>query len=103
MHLIFAAALLAVFAYVVAETILKYRSTPGTSLWTAFEGSMQLLWGQILVASGALIAFAAQIADYLNDPSVGDAIKSLVKPEYVPVAVLVVGIAVRWAHSRSRT
>lgn len=102
MHLIFAAVLLAVFVYVAVETYLTYKKTPGTSLWTAFEGSMQLLWGQILVASGALIAFAAQIADYLNDPSVGDAIKSLVKPEYVPIAVLGVGIAVRWAHSRSK-
>lgn len=95
---LFAAALV---AWIAVSAYITYRATPGTALITAFEGSATLAWSRLLAASSALVTAAAACADYLGAPGVSDAIKAMIRPEYVPLFGIVVALVTEWARRRT--
>lgn len=67
----------------------------------SFGHSMTIVWARLIAFVGAMLAVVQNVA---GDPSVGEAIKSLLDPKLVPVYVI--GIAVvtelmRWRTARA--
>lgn len=92
---------LGLVTYIVGSAVYQYRKTPGTSILTAFWGSLTILWTRALALSTTIIALAATFAEYLGDPSIADAIKSVVKPEYVPFIIVGIAFLTEWARRKS--
>jgi hypothetical protein len=89
----------------VAYTLYKsYRASTKTG-WhryiDAAQGSVTILWSKFSMAVTALAGLIATLADYLGDPSIGQAIKSYLKPEYVAVFVVAVQVITIWARKRT--
>ncbi len=100
-HLVIVSAFVAVVLFVFVDAARRYRATPGTSILTAFEGSASVLWARLLAASSALIGALAGAAEYLHAPGVSEAIRELLRPEYIPLFGLVSAIV--FEMSRRRT
>lgn len=97
-HLFIVLVALGIVAYIVIAAIYKYRTTPGTSILTAFHDSLTILWARVLALSGSLVALAASGADFFGDPSLSDAIKSAINPIYVPWFVVAIAIITELAR-----
>lgn len=50
---------------------------------------------------GSITGAAASAADYFNEPAIADAIKSVLKPEYVAAFTVFVAIVTIWARKRT--
>lgn len=67
-------------------------------LAAAFKHSVTILWARLVALSG-LALIAAQ--NLTADPTIGDAIKSLLKPEYLPWYVIGIGIITELCRRRT--
>lgn len=65
------------------------------SEWAAVKKSGTMLLAWLTSAAGLIIG---TLADLYNDPSVNEAVRSLLKPEYIPWYVLVFGLLVRFVR-----
>lgn len=62
-----------------------------------FKESETIFWARLQVFIGAIVAAILSVA---NDPSINEAIKSVLKPEYVPYYVIAFGIITEIARRR---
>lgn len=102
---IFAVLGLAIVAYLGFDFVKEYRAAPG-SAWdralAAGKGSATILWARFTMIVGAISTSLVSVADWLNAPGIGDAIKSaLSNPKYV--AAFLIGSAVLTEAARRRT
>lgn len=95
------AGLVAVVIWVVLHAALTWWRTPGYSLLSAFEGSLTILWGRVVVLGSALAGLALNAAGYLTDPTMVEAIKAAIPPEAVPALMIVVAWVAIWARRRT--
>lgn len=65
-----------------------------------FKDSETIFWARFQVFMGAVVA---GLLSLVNDPNVGDAIKSVLKPEYVPYYVIAFGVITEIARRRRAT
>ena len=65
-----------------------------------FKDSETIFWARFQVLMGAVVA---GLLSLVNDPNVGDAIKSVLKPEYVPYYVIAFGVITEIARRRRAT
>ena len=68
--------------------------------WSAIKKSGTMLLAWLTSAAGTI---GVTLLDLYNDPSVNDAIKSVLKPEYVPIYVLAFGLLLRVVRKRNAT
>lgn len=66
--------------------------------WAAIKKSGTIIFAWLMTASGAIVS---GVVDLYNDPSVNDAIKSILKPEYIPWYVLGIGLLLRFVRMRN--
>lgn len=81
--------------------IWRYATTPGRSVLTAFNSSATILWTHLVAFVGSLGGALMFAAPLLGDPNISDAIKGVLKPEYIPFYVLVVSIVTVIARNRT--
>lgn len=62
-----------------------------------FKDSETIFWARLQVFIGAIVAAVLSVA---NDPTVSEAIKAILKPEYVPYYVIAFGIITELARRR---
>lgn len=102
--LILTIAVAALVGYFVYLFVRGFRDATGT-LWErllgAAKGSASILWAYVLGAAGAILAFAAKVAMFVNLPEVAQFIQVSVPVEYVGGALI--AIAVINVLSRLRT
>lgn len=68
--------------------------------WAAVKKSGTMLLAWLTSAIGLIVG---TLADLYNDPSVNDAVRALLKPEYVPWYVLGFGLLLRIVRKRNAT
>ena len=68
--------------------------------WEAVKKSGTMLWAWVQAAVGIL---GVALLDLFNDPSINDAIKSVLKPEYIPWFVIGAAILLRFVRRKNAT
>ncbi|HEU4662163.1 MAG TPA: hypothetical protein VFS63_16040 [Pseudolabrys sp.] len=63
-----------------------------------FKHSLTILWARLVAVGGLLLASTQTL---IADPSVNDAIHSLLQPKYVPYYVIAIGLITEIAHRRT--
>ena len=71
-----------------------------TKIKTWFKDSETIFFARLQMVVGAVVAGLMALA---NDPSVSDAIKSIMKPEYVPYYVIAFGVVTEILRRRRAT
>lgn len=91
-------------AYYVVEFLRDYAKATGT-MWekalTASEESATMLWGKFVAFIGMGGTAAVSLSDYFNDPTLTDAIKAALKPEFVAPFVFLVAVVTIYARRRT--
>ena len=64
----------------------------------AFKHSVTILWARLVALSGLLLIAAQNLS---ADPTIGDAIKSLLKPQYLPWYVIGIGLITELCRRRT--
>lgn len=75
--------------------------TPWQRALTASRESATMLWGKIVMLVGLLSTGLVSAADYLNDPTLAEAIKAWLQPAYVTTFVMVVAMVTLFARMRT--
>jgi hypothetical protein len=65
-----------------------------------FKRSETIFWARLQVLLGAIVASVMALA---NDPNIADAIKTVLKPEYVPYYVIGFGLLTEILRRRRAT
>ena len=65
-----------------------------------FKRSETIFWARLQVFAGAVMATVMALA---NDPNISDALKSILKPEYVPYYVIGFGLLTEILRRRRAT
>lgn len=80
-----------------------YRAATGT-LWERLvagaKGSATILWARFVQVVAALTTWLVSASDLLNAPSVGQAIQTYLKPEYVAAAFVLIAVISEVARRR---
>lgn len=92
---------LGLIAWVVVAGVNTYRSTPGSSWLSAFEGSMTIAQARLKVVAAAAAGALMVGGDYLGVPAVSDAIKSVIDPKFVPFFLIVSAFLTEYARRRT--
>lgn len=95
---------LVIVGYVVVDFLREYRNAEG-SLWNrlvaAGKGSATVLWARFTVIVGALADLLIEAASWLDAPGVADAVKALLRPEYVGAFIVAVALISEFARRRT--
>ncbi len=75
--------------------------TPWQRALAATRQSATLLWARAQMLLAGLSALLVSLADYLGHPELDDAIKRLLRPEWVPAYIAVVALVTIWARNRT--
>ncbi len=75
--------------------------TPWARALTACRESATVLWSKFVLLIGFATTGLVQLADYLGDPGLADAIKGVLQPQYVGPFLLVVTFITLWARMRT--
>jgi hypothetical protein len=100
-NLILGCAALTGLLYVVANAVYQYKTTPGTSILTAFGNSLTKLVAHVSAAIVLGWDGLAKLADYFNDPQLSDAIRNIIPDSIKPYAVIGVLALIIYARNRS--
>lgn len=103
-RIVFALFLIAIVAFFVFDMVKLYAATPGSTwdrILAAGRGSATIVWGRFVAIVAAAIGLLPDAADLFGDPSLGDAIKAALNPQYV--AAFTIGIALISIFARRRT
>ena len=68
------------------------------TLKAAFRHSLTILWARLLALGGLLLAFGQSL---LADPSVDDAVRSLLKPDYIPYYMIAIALITELCRRRT--
>lgn len=102
--LILAIIALSVISYVVWTFTRDFTAAKG-STWqralSAADDSATKLWAKFVMLVGATSTALSGAATYFNDPSLSDAIKNVLQPQYVGLFVLLVAAVTIWARNRT--
>jgi hypothetical protein len=104
MQIIFAILFVAMLSYAGWTIYTEYSASKETGFhrWIdAAEGSATILWSKFVMIVTALAGLLAEGADYFNAPGVGDAIKAVMKPEYVMAGMILISLVTVWARKRT--
>lgn len=63
-----------------------------------FKFSVTVLWARFLAAIGTVLAF---IPTFTSDPHINDAIRAVLRPQYIPFYVIAIGIITEIARRRT--
>jgi hypothetical protein len=97
-------ALIALVAYSAIDLAIRYRVTVGSPwerLIVAGRDSATILWQRFVIIVAGLAGSLGELADWLNEPALKEAIQASLKPEYV--AVFTVAVALVTIVARKRT
>lgn len=104
MYIVVDIVLAAIVGYFIYDFVVTFATSTGT-IWQRLlatgKQSATILWQRFVVIVTGLSGGLVMLADYLNAPGVGDAIKSVIQPQYV--AVFVIAIALISEIARRRT
>ena len=64
----------------------------------AFRHSLTILWARLLPLGGLLLAFGQSL---LGDPIVDDAVRSLLKPDYIPYYMIAIALITELCRRRT--
>ena len=64
----------------------------------AFRHSLTIFWARLLALGGLLLAFGQSL---LGDPSVDDAVRSLLKPDYIPYYMIAIALITELCRRRT--
>jgi hypothetical protein len=100
MDIIITIAALAITAYFVFDVVRAYRAAIGT-LWqrcaAAAKGAAASLWTGFTVAVTLLINALAQLANFVNAPSVASALTTYGKPSVVAAVMIASAVILEYA------
>ena len=104
MQIVMMVILLGALAYTAWTLYSQYRASSSTG-WQRYldaaTGSATILWQKFVIAISALAGLLSQTAEYFNEPSISNAIKSALKPEYVAAFMVFVAVITIWARKRT--
>jgi len=63
-----------------------------------FKHSLTILWARVQVLAGLA---GAVLFGLIQDPAIGGALQSLLKPEYIPYYVIAIGLVTELARRRT--
>ena len=95
---------IAIIGYFGYEFYKGYREATGTPFERAVEaakGSATILWARFVTLVGLATGGLASAADYLGDPSIGTAIQTYGKPQYIAAALVLIALITTWARKRT--
>lgn len=95
---------IAIIAYFGYEFYKAYRAASGTIFQrsvAAAKGSATVLWARFVGLVGLATGGLASAADYLGDPSIGAAIQTYGKPQYIAAALVLIALVTTWARKRT--
>ena len=64
----------------------------------AFSHSLTILWARVVALAGLLLASGQAL---IVDPNVNDAIRALLKPQYIPYYVIGIGLITELCRRRT--
>jgi len=67
-------------------------------LKASFKHSVTILWARVVALLGVLLMSAQSL---IADPSVNEAVRSLLKPELIPYYVIAIGLVTELARRRT--
>jgi len=67
-------------------------------LKAAFKHSLTILWARVVALAGLLLATAQSL---IGDPNIDDAVRALLKPEYIPYYVIAIGLVTELCRRRT--
>jgi len=67
-------------------------------LKASFRHSVTILWARVVALLGVLLMSAQSL---IADPSVSEAVRSLLKPELIPYYVIAIGLVTELARRRT--
>lgn len=94
-------ALLVIFGILFAKQFATAQGDIFSRILAAGRNSATIAWQRFVIIISTAAASLSFVADYFNAPGVSDAIKSVLKPEYV--AAFVVGVALISELARRRS
>lgn len=97
--------LFAIFAYVAVIFVMDFMGETGATTWqrllAAGKNSATILWARFTLMVSSLSGALVALASYLGEPSVGDAIKTALQPQYVLGFVILSAVITEWARRRT--
>lgn len=69
-------------------------------LKAAFAHSVTILWARLVALAGLLLASGQAL---IADPNVNDAIRAVLRPEYIPYYVIAIGLITELCRRRTAT
>ena len=97
-------ALLAI--YVIVDIIHHLATVQGTwleKIWAGFRESLTILWSRFVLLVAALADLLVYVADWINAPGMADAIKAVVRPEYIGPLIVFIVFVTELARRRTLT
>lgn len=91
--LIIAAICIAVVVIVI-RIVVAYNAATGTAwqrILLIFRNSETILWARLQVAGGAALALADYANTIFHDSTISDAVRQILKPQYIPFYVIGLG------------
>ena len=67
-------------------------------LKAAFRHSLTILWARVVALAGLLLASGQAL---IADPNASDAIRALLKPDYIPYYVIAIGLITELCRRRT--
>lgn len=100
LHIIALTVSLGIVAGLVGSALYQYKTTPGTSILTAFHNSATILWARIMMVLSALMSALVSIISS-GDPNLEATLRGFLKPEYAAAVLFVFGLVVELARWRT--
>lgn len=91
-------------AYFVYDFVTSYARATGSTwqrILAAGDNSLTIVWQRLIVICSGLAGGAVTLADYLNAPGVGDAVKSALQPQYVLIFTIALAVISEFARRRN--
>ncbi len=95
------AAFVAYVVFVVVSAWVKTSGSPWQRLLATADESATILWAKFTAVVAVLAGGLDYIADYIGQPEIADAIKALMKPQFVAGFMIFVAVVTVWARKRT--
>lgn len=96
-----AIAIIAYFGFTFYKALRDASGSTWQRVIAAAQGSATILWARFVALVGLATGGLASAADYLGDPSIGSAIQTYGKPQYVAAALVLIAVITTWARKRT--
>jgi hypothetical protein len=107
MDIIFTVVAVAITAYFLFDVVRSYRRAVIGSVWqrcvAAGKGAAASLWTGFTVGATLLINLLAQLADFVNAPSVASALTTYGKPSMVAAVMIASAVILEYAKRAKGT